>query len=359
VRCWRDIGRALYFVDVHTGRLIKKIHADAGVSTDRIFPSPIVSGPALYRSDTGGLASRAFVVDADGVIWRIDMTSIDPVPNDPMAGWTVRPFHDIFWDRAPALGELTYEPPMLSTDESGQLVVLVGTGDSNNFVKPTVENRVVSLTEVIDPTVTDPTSPLRYKASLNWEKRVKTAGIAGRNLVASELVTGNMGLFNGQLFFGTFIAITGTDACDLGKGRIHAVHYLNRDASDPNGSTPETYGPELITGIVPPGSLAEDIINVPDNLAINNLMLMGLGITQRPSCAINTTGITDYYESNATVTNTTEPPALYLVAQGSGDSSLLQKAAGAAGSVRLSGIQIQLNKRGSVSRMLSIATSVD
>ena len=162
-----------------------------------------------------------------------------------MAGWTVRPFHDLFWDRGPAGGELTYEQPMLSVDTDGRLVVIVGTGDNNNFVKPTIENRVVSLTEVLDTNVTNPGRPEDFKASLNWEMRVKPTN----GLVASELVTGSMGLYNGALFFATFIAITGSNACDMGKGRIHAVDYVLHDATDTNGTNPQTYGPLRLPGL--------------------------------------------------------------------------------------------------------------
>ena len=97
VRCWKDSGRALYFVDVETGLLIKKIYKTSGSTGSYIFPSPIISTPSIFQSDIGTLASRAFVTDADGVIWRIDLSANDQDATHPMAGWTARPFHDIFW----------------------------------------------------------------------------------------------------------------------------------------------------------------------------------------------------------------------------------------------------------------------
>jgi type IV pilus assembly protein PilY1 len=353
VRCWKDIGRSLYFVDVESGQLIKKLHADS--SGKLTFPSPIVSTPAVFESDIGTLASRAFVTDADGVIWRIDLSTLDPLPDDQTAGWTARPFHDIFWDRGPSGGELTYEPPMLSVDSDGRLVVIVGTGDNNNFVKSTVENRVVSLTEVLNTNVVNPGRPEDYKGSLNWEMRVKP----NNGLVTSELVTGSMGLFNGQLFFGTFIAMTGSNACDMGKGRIHAVDYIAHDGTDTNGTNPQTYGPMRI----PAADLAGDsggtsLINVSAADAVTNFMIMGLGVTQRPTCSqVDTTDFNVFSQSLPTVTQLA-PPSIYLVAQASGDKSVNSLAKKYQGS-SLNSVELKLKKNATMSRVVSWATSVD
>lgn len=365
VRCWRDLGRSLHFVDVGTGRLIKKIHlTDPGDSTSRrIFSSPLVSSPAVYRDGVGTLASRGFVVDADGVIWRIDMSDAGQHPdseihdtNDPMQGWTVRPFHDIFWDRGPAEGELTYEAPIVSVDVQGRLVVIAGTGDTNNFLKPTVENRVVSLTEIIDPSTVGAPTPASWRAAFNWEKRVKPTD----GFVASELVTGSMALSEGQLFFGTFISLVpGGNACDLGKGRLFAVNYLERDALDANGTTPPTYGPKELVGIDPDDT---GLFNATPSEAKDNLLVMGLTLTSRPSCNFINAGVTDiwnewlpYIQERAGG----DGDATYLVAHASGDIS----AGGPIQQHKLSkfgSVEVQVHRaRQQLTRILSWATSVD
>jgi hypothetical protein len=355
VRCWRDEGRALYFVEVATGRLLKKIHTDPDNSNKRVFPSPLVSTPAIYQADVGTLTTQAYLVDADGVIWRIDMSKPDQLSDDPMDGWTARPFHDIFYDRGPADGELTYEAPILSVDNDGRVVVIVGTGDNNNFVKTTVQNRVVSLTEMLDTEVTGGV-PERFSAALNWEMRVKS-GTTGTRLVPSELVTGTMGLFNGTLFFGTFIAITGADACDMGKGRIHAVHYLNRDTSSPNDGPVQTFPPVLMNEIATDESAAA--INIAPENAVDNLMLMGLGLTQRPTCTVVDPDETfDVWGQDLTPVTSLADPAIYLVAQGSGAravNGLLQRRQGS----NLGSVELQINKPSTLSRVISWATSTD
>ncbi|MDD9943718.1 MAG: PilC/PilY family type IV pilus protein, partial [Myxococcales bacterium] len=69
VRCWKAPGRSLYFVDVETGQLLKTLDSST-------FPSPLVGSPVLYSDEVGTLASRAFVMDADGVIWRIHLQGV-------------------------------------------------------------------------------------------------------------------------------------------------------------------------------------------------------------------------------------------------------------------------------------------
>jgi type IV pilus assembly protein PilY1 len=300
-----------------------------------------------------------FVTDADGVVWRADISDPDP------SNWVAKPFHDMFWDQGPLSGELSYEAPLLTVDDAEQLIVIVGTGDTENFVKPTVENRVASLTEVITGTGTP--TPDSYKAKLNWEFGVPTPSSA-LGMVPSELVTGSMALFQGQLFFGTFIAITGSDACNYGSGRIHAVDYHLYDTSvqnnrgftlsgTSNGSSSgaRSYGPvRLTTANI--STDASTVINVPATSALSNFLVMGLGITQRTPCStVEPENGTDLFgQSHPRVTDLT-PPSVYLVAQASGTNSLVNRATSQA----LGSVQLKLTKKKTVSRVTSWATSVD
>jgi type IV pilus assembly protein PilY1 len=356
VRCWKDKGRALYFVDVETGRLLKKIHTDSAGRL--VFPSPLVSTPALFENDIGTVASRAFITDADGVIWRVDLTGDPSTYQDenalhqkPLTGWNARPFHDVFFGMQPGDGELSYEAPILTSDPNANLVVIVGTGDSNNFVKPTVANRVVSLTEVPDPT-----GQPGYKAAVNWEVRMDQS--KGLSFVPSELVTGTMGLFNGQLYFGTFMAVSGSDACDLGKGRIHAVDYLARDTNVVY-SSPATYGPKRLSAAelgLDTGDAA--VVNVDAAHAVTNFMAMGLGVTERPTCQVLDPENFSVWGAQSWDVKTVSQPSIYLVAQASGSSgasSLVQNRQGS----KMGSIQLKLNKKLSLSRLTSWATSVD
>ncbi len=278
VRCWEPVtvdpattpapGRSVFIVDVETGTLIKQID-------ETIFPSPVVGSPALYRGDEGTLATRAFVTDIDGVIWRIDLSGTDPEADEPDEGWTARPFHDIFWNRAHDEAEASYEPPALSVDSQGRVVVIHATGDTEDFEDTDAVNYVVSLTEEMPSNNADP-DPEDVKAAFNWEIRLEEG----------ELITGPLELFDGKVFFSSFVVVPESeDPCDLGTSRLFAVDYVQRDTDQPNTGTPVTYYPEEIA------------IGSPFNedTGLQNQLFMGVGITKRPQCPATTTTVEDPY----------------------------------------------------------------
>jgi len=234
------------------------------------------------------------------------------------------------------------------------VVVIVGTGDTDNFVKTAIENKVVSVTEVFDSKVASADEADKWAAALNWEKKVKTTG----GLRRSELVTGSMGLYAGQLFFGTFIAKTGTNSCDYGAGRIHAVHYLKRNPDDENPPVGDvrTWGPQPLDIAV---GVSDSVINVDYTEAEPNLMIMGLGVTQRPSCDLaDVTENDPWGESTINTTERPYDPALFLVAQGSGatsQTSLLRANEGG----RLLNVQLEINRPKIPVKIVSWAGSVD
>jgi type IV pilus assembly protein PilY1 len=365
VQCWGSKGRALYFVDVETGKLIKKIYDDDNTLSNGImFPSPVIGSPTAYQDAVGTTATEGFVIDADGVLWRIDLTSTDPRKDDALTGWTVRPFHDLFWDLGPTEGETSYERPILSLDELHQLVVIVGTGDTDNFEKTTVMNRVVSLTELVkSPT---PVSPSDYVAGLNWELRAddRTDGTAG--FVRSELVTGTMSLFAEQLFLASFISVgTSTDPCSSGLGRLWSVHFNQRDPARVNSTygsassgAVRTFGPMRIAVTQPDGTASADLglFNIPRAAAEPNLLVLGLGSTQRITCDATGDNIGNYYSPNSSLVSIKQQtqPSIWIVAQASSDN----RARNRAGS-RLGTLEVQMNRPLEFSQVSSWAGSIE
>ena len=356
VQCWQSTGRALYFVDVETGRLIKKIYKDD--NGNLIFPSPVSGSPTAYQDTVGSIATEGFVLDADGVLWRIDLTADEPLDKG-LSGWTVRPFHDLFWDRGAAQGDTSYERPILSLDESHRLVVLLGTGDTDHFDKLTAMNRVVSLTEITPVT---PTQPSDYTAALNWEHIVdnKTG-----DMVMSELVTGSMALFQGQLFVPTFISQPDTtDACAIGRGRLWSFHYRNRDLTLANkqvGSNQLTYGPERVAvKYNDPSNMTVDngdtgLFNISVSEAEKNLLVLGLGTTQRPQCGLGDEPITSYFTPSLPgIHKPAQPPALWIVGQASGEGTDRKRAGS-----QLSSLEVKVGRNVSFSNIASWAGSVE
>lgn len=263
-RCWTSQGRGLYFVDVETGRLIPTPRLNGPSAR---FLAPLVGTPAVFNGNEGALANRAFVSDADGILWRVDFS--DPNP----ANWDAAPFHDMAWGLAPDQGQPGYEPPVLSVDSQGRVVVLYAQGNLDNFENPSAINRVVSLTEID----TDPLNAAveTVKAGFNWEF----------NLRQGELATGPIALFNGIAMFASFSAVTSSGtACDPGASELWAFDYT-RAGTTPNTGTPATPSPYLVNA----GSDFNDTTYA--NPSLNEKLVMGLSVTQRPSCT-TTTAIT-------------------------------------------------------------------
>ncbi|HKP63462.1 MAG TPA: PilC/PilY family type IV pilus protein [Polyangiales bacterium] len=362
VQCWERQGRALYFVDVETGRLIKKVFDDdTNDANGTIFTAPVSGTPTAYQDAVATIADRGYVLDAEGVIWRIDMSSQDPVPDAGGKGWTVRPFHDLYWDKnVPDGAETTYERPILSLDRNRRVVVIVGTGDTDNFEKTKADNRIVSLTEL---TMADsPDDPDDYQALINWELRNRGASTSSTALVPSEMVTGSMALFEGQLFAATFTSVvSGADSCEYGRGRLWSLSYIDRDPGVYNvtwdgGSKTGTFEPVRI-----PVAAAETGTDSDADLwnktlaevkeAGKNLLVQGLGTTQRLTCTPPADPLFSYFSPTLTSIEQSQPPAIWVVAQASkGD-----KRSGS----KLGSVQTKVTRPITFSRVTSWASSID
>ena len=361
VPCWEAKGRALYFVDVETGKLIKKI--TTAPDNNLVFPSPVIGSPTAYQDAVGTVATEGFVLDADGVLWRIDLTSSDQRETDALNGWTVRPFHDLFWDMGPLEGETTYERPILSLDDKHQLVVIIGTGDTDNFEKSEVQNRVVSITQLTKTGL--PLVPSDYIGALNWELRADDR-TNGRNFVKSELVTGTMALFAQQLFMASFISIPGTDPCDEGLGRLWSLHYTQRDdiPNTTNIGTVTTYGPKRIAVGAPTVGTADEQarrdlnrFNVDKGGAERNLLVLGLGSTQRiSSCESGDALDGNYYQPGNTMTNIkpNSQPSIWIVGQASSGESDRKRAQSSFGTM-----EVEVARPTEFSRVSSWAGSIE
>jgi type IV pilus assembly protein PilY1 len=365
VPCWERQGRALYFVDVETGQLIKKVFDDDTDAGNGIFlPSPIVGTPTAYLDSVGTTADRGYVIDADGVLWRFDMSAQDVDKDHPDKGWTMRPFHDLFWDKKdPSVresGETTYERPVLTLDDQRRVVVLVGTGDTDNFEKKTADNRIVSLTEVFKKE--PPTSPEDYGALINWELRNENRKGNAYALYPSEMVTGSMALFDGVLYAATFISdVGGTNSCEYGRGRLWSLDYRRADTSwnytapsCPTGcDIPPTHGPALIKPVaVSSADNDNDMFNLTFDQAVPNMLVQGIGTTQRPACTPEEKDpLNSYFSPALPSLADSAPPAIWVVAQASGGK--------ARGGSRMGGVQGEAGRTPLFSRVTSWATSVD
>jgi type IV pilus assembly protein PilY1 len=272
-RCWRGTasippatqhGRSLYFVDLATGLLIREI----GEST---FPAPLNGAVSVFRGDTGTVGSVAYTVDADGVLWRVDISSPDP------EDWDAEALHDLYYADAFDEAEPTYYPPALTVNDQGEIVILVGTGNIDVLDDATAVNRVVSITEKL--TFDSDGFIDTLEGRLNWE-------IA---LDAGEQMTGALELFGGQVFFGSFKAGGGTaiDACPFGGSRIFGVSYLDDPAS----------AGDLVPLLTDIGGSATTVLDSADIPALENSLLVGLQVAQLPVCtSTSSVDVTDPFD---------------------------------------------------------------
>lgn len=265
--CWAaSQGRQLYIVDVETGDLLA--HIDEGT-----FNSPVTGGASVFLGDSGTVATRFYVTDQDGVMWRVDLTSSDP--DDWDNAWTkesggVAPMHDLFWDEATGVtGQPGFEPPVVTTDPDGNVVILQATGDIDN-ITGSYANRVASLKETL---MYDDDGALDSVGfSLNWQQTFD----------AGEQVTGALELFNGNVYFASFkTSSSATDLCEFGESKIWGLDYLENNGD----AVPAPVG-ALETS---PGSGSYSEYLGP----YSNRIVMGVGITQRLTCFEGEDGVAD------------------------------------------------------------------
>ncbi len=240
----------LYFIDLLTGTLIETLDQNT-------FPAPLTGAVSVYRGDTGAVASAAYTVDADGALWRVDLSSPEP------ANWEAEVLHDLYYDEAFDVAEPTFYPPALTRDPRGRVVILTGTGNIDVLDDPTAINQVVSITEKLtfnfDGTVA------KVEGRLNWEIE----------LDPGEQMTGPIELFGGQVFFGTFKSANGTaiDACPFGGSRIFGLNYLDEPGERGN--------PVPLLGDPLAPVLGLDQTDLPE---LENALLVGLQVAQTPVC---------------------------------------------------------------------------
>lgn len=261
-RCWRGTtssppearhGRSLYVIDIATGTLIREIGED-------VFPAPLNGAVSVFRGDTGTVGSVAYTVDADGILWRIDLSSSDP------DDWGAEALHDLYYDEVYDAAEPTYYPPALTVNRAGEVVILVGTGNIDVLDDASSVNKVVSITEKLTFDSNGFVDILEGR--LNWEIELQ----------AGEQMTGPLELFGGQVYFGTFKAGGGTaiDACPLGASRIFGVNYLD-DPSSPGVLVP------LLEDALGNATTDLDSTDIPE---LSNALLVGLQVAQQPVCTI-------------------------------------------------------------------------
>lgn len=192
------------------------------VTNDTPLDSPMSGVPVIYPNEIGQPAKEFYIGDADGTIWRFDIS--DPNPKN----WTGALFFDT-QDRGLTGRAIPQEqadtsqpisvPMIVSLDDSGNPVLNVATGDQDSITDITSgganawkQNRVLSIS--VKPTYLLAPSP-QIKPVLNWQW----------GFSQGERVTGPMDVFDGTHYFATLRPPPGALACGTGEARLYGWHY--------------------------------------------------------------------------------------------------------------------------------------
>jgi type IV pilus assembly protein PilY1 len=235
VRCWGGSakatdavnGRSVSIVRLDTGEILRTFTRSADLPaasppvdptrvTNTPFDSPMTGTPIVFPVDVGADATKAFITDADGTMWRIDLSS--PTPTD----WKATLFLDLYNATADTSTTTSWQDgqpatvdPVLSLDPAGRVVLNVATGDTQSYTN-TGTYFVYSITEQV--------SGSALAANVNW---YLGTGSSPSALRAGERVSGPMTVFNGTLFFATYFSGSpATLSCSSGDARVWGMDFV-------------------------------------------------------------------------------------------------------------------------------------
>ena len=251
------------------------------------FDAPIVGEVVTYPGSAGAVADRAYFGDAQGRLWRLDLSSQNPADWNASMILDAYPTAGFNNDYTASDARPIETPPIISSDSLGRITVAVSTG-SQDVLTTDGKHPVWSLTETL--------SGGKYVSRVNWflneKNSIQKQGETELHFSGGERVRGPMTLFSGILYFTSQRPpASGLVQCSDGQAYLWAVHYINA------GLTPGLPSPSATPedGPMPAHSptFQTDVNTTPNMLdpgLVRYLSLgadsaaFGVGIRQRPSC---------------------------------------------------------------------------
>jgi type IV pilus assembly protein PilY1 len=268
LRCWPATkARSLTIVRLDDGRIIRSFRAAVGdyptslaslVGTLQPLHSPITGHPAAFPGGTGAIADRVYVGDADGVLWRVDLSSTDP------SQWTMKRFFDAYTGKQPLDGQMIVTAPVVSTDGAGDITVAFSTGDQEaRGAAPDMLTYAWSLKEKLAP----------------GESKPRVEALWSQEFTEGERVTGPIQLFNGALYFSSFQPQLSASTCGTGQSRIWGMDYLERKTDSDLGSGGRARLPEDQSA-----SELVQFIDSSSDLIEDGASIFGVSVAQVVNC---------------------------------------------------------------------------
>jgi type IV pilus assembly protein PilY1 len=291
-------GRSLTIVKLQNGA-VQRIFArkadfpndgssiNLNLVTDTPFDSPLTGTPIVYPLDVGADATKVFVGDADGTIWRFDLS--DPNP----ANWSASVFLDLYnqtvdppGTRATwADGQPLEVDPVLSLDPSSRLVLSAATGTTEQFDNTGLDY-LYSITEQPNATGSCTTgnssAQTCVNAFVNWVLGPSSSPSGFR---AGERVAGPMTVFNGTLYFATYYAGDPSVAsCTSGDARIWGMDFVNPYTVSGAGCAGNTDPACRANGGVYSADVAADVGYVDVGTTNPGVVVPGVAVQETPAC---------------------------------------------------------------------------
>lgn len=303
-----EAARSLTIVRLDTGEVLRSFRAvaPAALNAARVkltnIPAPITGRPAVFPGAVGTNADRAYVGDAEGRVWRLDLSSSDT------SKWTFEVFFDLYYNKALGKRQPIELAPVVSVDEDSKVTLAVASGEQRVQTATTsMLNRVISLSETFNK------DTKKFAAEVNWIQDLGCDDACGSGREAGERVTGPMEMFAGTLYFSSGIpASASSHMCTLANHRIWALDYLKSEAERQGEEADPLSGP---AGKWPTASL-EDV--PPKSTEPQPGLVFGVAIEQQPTCSADLDNPTDdpyLGYGNYTSSSTVSPGGFSLVYQ--------------------------------------------
>jgi len=285
-------SRSLTIVDLKTGEILGRMVGQSGDQYSTInsgvyiplnnshFDSPMSGAPVPFPDYPGQPASRAYIGDVDGTMWRVDLTSNDPKKWEAQISWDAYNADSLknALDEVNGQAALNLTPsatematmgqpiqldPLISVDDKGDPVVMFATGDQEQFQagSPGMVNFTVSYS---DPFVVAPAFTPTLLTDVGYTDGVR--------------VTGPLTLFDGNLYM-SYFKPNGTGSCVLGSSGWCAFDYV--DSAREGQGTPGDGHADAVTNVDGDGTFDATDVCAPLGSA---QLVFGMSLFQQPSC---------------------------------------------------------------------------
>ncbi len=266
--------RAIWVVDMANGDLIRKLTTkDIDLTGSTVLVNDkdkdlgyYWTAPSCFQTSPGSVVSRCFVGDSKGVVWRVDISDSNP------AKWKLTFFHDAYSHadvpatyrvgiksnkRVPVLS-----PPSLSTDRDGGVVIVYGTGNSEDEAALARRHIVFALKEKATLAANGVAS--KIEAESLWLKL----------LPDDTRYIGPPTVFSRNAYWASYTQTPG-GLCGSGTARVWGAHYTRRTAPS---------DPQSILGAFPNPSSGAANANTLTDLIVGSEIPSPIEIMEVPAC---------------------------------------------------------------------------